>query len=266
MAKIDSALRELRDVDELSNESSFIHSLNPLVKLIMTIAYIAVVLSFGKYELSRLFLLLLYPVLAYEISNVSLGGFFVKLRFVLPLVLAVGVLNPFFDRAVMIEAAGLKISGGVISMITLLLKGVYSLMASYLLIATTKFDAICGALRKLHVPSMLVTLMLLTYRYIFLMMNEVSVMTTAYSLRAPGQKGISYKAWGSFLGQLLLRSMDRATELYQAMRLRGFNESYEYAYIHPFTVRDLIFMLLLGAFLLLSKLVDFAALLGGLII
>ena len=47
-------------------------------------------------------------------------------------------------------------------------------------------------------------------------------MIQAYSLRAPNQKGIHISAWGSFLGQLLLRSMDRAQELYYSMLLRGF--------------------------------------------
>ena len=55
----------------------------------------------------------------------------------------------------------------------------------------------------LRMPGMLVTLLLLTYRYVGVMTEELAVMTDAYRLRAPGQKGIHYSAWGSFLGQLL---------------------------------------------------------------
>ena len=102
----------------------------------------------------------------------------------------------------------------MISMLTLMLKGVFCLMASFLLMATTPIDSLCAALRKLHVPGLLVTLLLLTYRYVGVMTEELAVMTDAYHLRAPGQKGIQVSAWGSFLGQLLLRSMDRAQELY----------------------------------------------------
>ena len=54
-------------------------------------------------------------------------------------------------------------------------------------------------------------------------------MITAYQLRAPGQKGIHVSAWGSFLGQLLLRSMDRASTLYDSMCLRGFYGEFYYA-------------------------------------
>ena len=37
-------------------------------------------------------------------------------------------------------------------MATLMMKGVFCLMASFLLIATTSIEEICGALRKLHFP------------------------------------------------------------------------------------------------------------------
>ena len=78
-------------------------------------------------------------------------------------------------------------------MITLMLKGVFWLMASFLLMATTKIDSLCAALRKLHVPAMLVSLLQLTYRYVGVMTEDLAVMTDAYHLRAPGQKGIHNK-------------------------------------------------------------------------
>ena len=62
-----------------------------------------------------------------------------------------------------------------------------------------------------------------------MLLDEVSAMTQAYSLRAPGQKGIHISAWGTFLGQLLLRTMDRADDLYEAMMLRGFSGEFHYA-------------------------------------
>ena len=117
-------------------------------------------------------------------------------------------------------------------MFTLILKGVLSLLASFLLIASTPVESLCYALRRLHVPSVIVTLLLLTYRYVGVLTEEASVMTDAYHLRAPGQKGIHRSAWGSFFGQLLLRSMDRAEDLYSSMQLRGFgrNPGNEFTY------------------------------------
>ncbi len=266
MNKMEKALHELSEMDELAAGSSPIHALCAPAKLLTTIAYIVVVLSFHKYDLSGMIALILYPVLLFQISGVSVGSFFYKLRIVLPLVMAVGLFNPFFDRQILLRVGTVAVSGGVISMITLMLKGVLCLMASYLLMATTPIDVLCAALRKLHLPATLVTLLLLTYRYIGVMTEELAVMTEAYHLRAPGQKGIHVSAWGSFLGQLLLRSMDRAEELYNSMLLRGYHQHFHYAAVKPCTLRDGIYALCcVGAFVLL-RCVNLAQLLGSLLV
>ena len=210
--------------------------------------------------------MLLWPVLLFQVGGVSLRTCFYKLRIVLPLVMAVGLFNPLFDRAPLLSVGGVAVSGGVASMLTLMLKGVLCLMASFLLMATTPIDSLCAALRRLHVPAMLVTLLLLTYRYVGVMTEELAVMTDAYHLRAPGQKGIHVSAWGSFLGQLLLRSMDRAQELYGSMMLRGYHEHFHYADIRAFSRKDGLYLLgCLAAFLLL-RLVPVARIAGGLIV
>ena len=263
MADMHRALGELNQMDDLAAQDSPIHRLHPLAKLLVTLGYIAAVVSFGKYALSGVLVMALYPALLFSLSGIPVTVCFRKLRVVLPLVMAVGLFNPFFDRAPMLAVGGVGVSGGVISMLTLMLKGVLCLSASFLLIATTGLDALCAALRILHVPGMLVTLLLLTYRYVGVMTGELAVMTDAYRLRAPGQRGIHHSAWGSFLGQLLLRSMDRAGELFASMRLRGFHGEFYYAGARPFGAADAAWLMLgLGACVLL-RLVDVAALLGG---
>jgi len=174
----------------------------------------------------------------------------------------VGLFNPIFDRAALLHLGGVAVSGGVVSMLTLMLKGLFCLMASFLLMATTSIDRLCAALRMLHVPKMLVTLLLLTYRYVGVMTEELAVMTDAYLLRAPGQKGIHISAWGSFLGQVLLRSMDRAQELYSSMLLRGYHQHFHYADIRPFRARDGLYLLCCAALFLLLRFVNVAQLLG----
>ena len=263
MNKMDKALQEIGEMDELAARSSPIHNLSATAKLLSTIAYIVSVVSFDKYDLSGLAPLLLWPVLLFQISGIPVRTCFYKLRIVLPLVMAVGLFNPFFDRHIILRLGTIAVSGGVVSMLTLMLKGVLCLMASFLLVATTPFDSICAALRKFHVPKTLVTLLLLTYRYVGVMTEELAVMTDAYHLRAPGQKGIHVSAWGSFLGQLLLRSMDRAQELYASMLLRGYHQHFHYAPQKPFGKKDAVF--LAGSLLLfaLLRFVDVAQLLGG---
>ena len=266
MNKMEKALHELGEMDELAAGSSPIHRLHPAAKLLSTIAYIFVVVSYHKYDLTGLIPLLLWPVLLFQLSGIEVRTCFYKLRIVLPLVMAVGLFNPFFDRAPLVTLGGVAVSGGVVSMLTLMLKGVLCLMASFLLMATTPIDSLCAALRRLHVPGMIVTLLLLTYRYVGVMTEELAVMTDAYHLRAPGQKGIHISAWGSFLGQLLLRSMDRAQELYGSMMLRGYHEHFHYADIRPFSLRDGLYLLGCLAVFLLLRLVNLSQLMGGLFV
>ena len=260
------ALHELAEMDELAARSSPIHALHPAAKLITTVVYILVTLSFDKYDLGGLVPMLLWPVLLFQISGVEVRTCFYKLRIVLPLVMAVGLFNPFFDKTIVLRLGSVAVSGGVVSMLTLMLKGLFCLMASFLLMATTPIDKLCAALRQLHVPKMLVTLLLLTYRYVGVMTEELAVMTEAYHLRAPGQKGIHISAWGSFLGQLLLRSMDRAQELYSSMLLRGYHQHFHYVDSKPFRRGDALYMIGCVLAFALLRAFKLAQLLGSVIV
>jgi len=261
---MEQALHDLGEMDALASRHSPIHALCPLSKLLITVIYILVTVSFPKYALPALTPMVIYPAVMFAVSGIPVRTCFYKLRFVLPLVTAVGLLNPLLDRTVLLTVGSVPISGGVISMMTLLCKGVFCLAASFLLMATTSIDALCSALRQIRIPGMMVTLLLLTYRYVGVMTEELSVMTDAYHLRAPGQKGINRRAWGSFLGQLLLRSMDRAEELYAAMQLRGYHGHFHYVSVKPFSLMDSGVILLWVSIFFLLRSVNISRFLGSL--
>lgn len=253
-------------MDALAAERSPVHALHPLCKLLVTALYIIIVMSFPKYDFTGLVVMALYPALLFQVAGIPVRLCFYKLRVVLPLVCAVGLANPFLDHTPLFRLGTVVISGGVVSMVTLMLKGSFSLMASFLLIATTPIDTLCAALRQLHVPGILTTLLLLTYRYIGVMLEQISVMSEAYQLRAPGQKGIHISAWGSFLGQLLLRSMDRAEELYNSMLLRGFDGEFYYAQVPKCRLSSVLYAVICTAAFLCVRYVDIARLLGSLFV
>lgn len=266
MSQLSKGKLEIWEMDELASRDSVVHRLHPISKLLITLIYVIVVVSFPKYDLSGLIVMVLYPIFMFQMADISVRQCFYKLRVVMPLVCAVGIVNPFLDHTPMMQIGNIVITGGMISMITLMLKGIFSLMASFLLIATTSIDAICAALRKIHVPDIMVTLLLLTYRYVGLMLEEVGVMYDAYMLRAPGQKGVHISAWGSFLGQLLLRSLDRGEELYNSMQLRGYRGEFYYADIPEFQKNSLIYILLCVIFFLVVREVNIAEVLGTILV
>lgn len=262
MGNLGQAVRELETVDELARRDGLLMRLHPAGKLALLLLYLVCVLSCGKYDLPRLLLLGVYPLVLFEIGELSFADAVKRLRIVLPLLLAVGAPNPFFDREVLFTIGSVPVSGGAVSMLSLFFKGALAVFASYLLVLTTPAEKLCAALRRFHMPKLVVMELLLIYRYAGLLLREAERMSTAYALRAPGQKGVAFHAWGSFLGQLLLRSVDRAEELFESMTLRGFQGEYPFAECGTFRGRDLAWVLGWSAVLLTLRLLPAAELLG----
>ena len=197
------------------------NDLHPLGKLLISIMYIFLVTSVGKYDWVTLILMSVYVIFTFIIGELSVKEGIYRMRLILPLVMFVGVFNPFFDKS-SVPVAGFAVRGGIVSMVTLVIKGLYTVFAVYALVATTSIDDICYALRSIKVPKIIVIVIMLIYRYIDVMAGEANRIYTAYRLRAPGQKGIEYRSWGTLVGQWLLRSMDKAQIVYESMLLRGF--------------------------------------------
>ncbi len=80
MDKINHAVYELREMDDLAALRSPIHALHPISKLLTTIAYILFTVSFNKYDLSGMIIMVLYPVLMFQVSGVSIRTCFYRLR------------------------------------------------------------------------------------------------------------------------------------------------------------------------------------------
>lgn len=260
---IDSRLREINQINLLQQRDKGVNLIHPLVKLSVTMIYILFAVSLDKYALSRLLGFAIYPFLVYNMADLRIKDAFYRMRLILPIVMAVGIFNPLLDRRILLTVGGLGISGGVISMITLMLKGIYAVLAAYALIATTSIEDICYALRCIKVPKVIVTVVLLIYRYLFILVEEAGKISAAYSLRAPSQKGLAYKTWGPLVGQWLLRSMDRAEEVYAAMCLRGFNGEFTYAPRKRAVQRDIIYFVIWTAVFVLLRYTDVISAIGS---
>jgi cobalt/nickel transport system permease protein len=105
-------------------------------------------------------------------------------------------------------------------------KTLLAVSAVLILMAATTFTDISRQLALMGMPKIICLQLILTYRYLAVLIREAASMFTAYILRAPGRKGIRIQNMGSFLGTLLLRSFDRAERVYQAMKCRGFDGIY----------------------------------------
>ncbi len=222
MDRLQKAIDTLHEVDREAGMKCRESRIHPVSRLFVSILYILVIVSFSKYDFMGLVSMSLYVLALSIVEELSLIKGLYRMRYVVGIVCLLGIVNPFFDRTVMFHIGGLAITGGVISMITLLVKGILTIYGAYFLAMMIGMNGIREALRALRVPKGAVTVVMLTYRYIIVLLKEVQRMNLAYHMRAPKQRGIHMRAWGSFVGLLLLRSMDRSQTVYDSMMLRGY--------------------------------------------
>ncbi|HML38794.1 MAG TPA: cobalt ECF transporter T component CbiQ [Bacillota bacterium] len=263
MANLTASLNKIRSLEELSEGKTVIHRWHPMVKMITTTVYLVVVISFDKYNISGLLPFFVYPILLMALGELPYRSVLTRLLVALPFSFFAGLSNPFLDRDAALFLFGLPVSWGLLSFLSIILKTVLTVMAVLILIATTPMDQLARQLIRLKVPRIFVMQIMLTYRYLALLLSEASGMMTAYHLRARNQKGIRLEHVGTFMGQLLLRSYDRAEKVYIAMKCRGFNGEYQFAAPERMRPGDFISgALLCGAFLLM-RLVNISVLVGG---
>lgn len=262
MADLAAAGNNLKFFDELAGRGSVIHRIHPVTKLLTTLAYIVCVVSFGKYELLPLLPLILYPVVLIILADLPPGELFKRLLLAAPFALGVGIFNPVFDRTPMLDWGGVSLTGGWLSFASIMFRFALTVLAGLVLIATSGINGVGLALLKLKLPRIFVTQLLLLYRYLNILIQEAIRTVQAYTLRSPRDKGIRFQAWGSLAGQLLLRTMDRAGRIYQAMCCRGFNGEIRLYHNQPLRLVDCFYFGCWLLFFVTVRYFDIPGLLG----
>jgi cobalt/nickel transport system permease protein len=206
-------MRELFALEELAASDTWVHRIHPAAKLAATLFYIACVVSVGRLDFPALSPFFFYPALLVAFAGIPVMTVARRALIALPFALFAGVSNLFFE----------PLASGVASLVVLIGKTLLTVSAVVILMATTPSSRLFASMRKIGVPKALVTVLMLGIRYLTLIAGEAGRMARAYRLRARSDKGILMKDMGSFVGQLLLRSVDRAERVYAAMKLRGYD-------------------------------------------
>lgn len=252
MTDFSQSLNTLTSIEELVDGQTIIHRLHPGVKLALTFLYLVLVVSCPVYNPGLLAVFAFFPFILMALAEIPWRPLFKRVAIALPFVAFAGIANLIFDRQVVAVIGFLPITTGGLSFLTILLKTCFCVTAVLILIATTGLPAIAYQLLRIHIPRILVEQILLIYRYISVLLGEAARMTTAYHLRAPQERGIRMKDMGVFLGQLLLRSFDRADRVYHAMKCRGYDGSFLQGRPAPANAVDYaVFFLGAGALLLM---------------
>lgn len=228
-------------LDRLSYQNTFVHRLDPRIKLITTALFLFTVISFSKYEVTALFPFFLFPVILLTAGEIPLGFILKKVAIVSPFAIFIGIFNPLLDTAQVAFLPGLTLAAGWFSFASILLKFLLTVSTALLLIATTSFPTVCHALRQLGLPSLFVSQLLFLYRYIFVLAEETMRIVRARDMRSFGRKGSGIKVFVRIVGVLFLRTIERAERIYFAMLARGFQGDMPTCKRYHITTRDLLF-------------------------
>ena len=189
-------------------------------------AYVITVVSYPATNVSCLVPFMFYPVVLMALSGTPYRPLLGRAAAALPFSLAGGISSLLLMRTTAFYIGSIAVSHGALSCASILLRTLLTVMAVLILIATTSLMEISEQLVRLRLPKLFCLVLIMTYRYISVLLNEAVSMHTAYTLRTGNQKGIKMRDMGGFLGQLLLRSTDRAEQVYYAMKCRGFHGRY----------------------------------------
>ena len=260
----DTEFFNLGYLDRLSYQDTFIHRIDPRIKLLSSLVFIAVVVSFPKHAITGLLPFFLFPVLFLTLGDIPAPLILKKVLIVSPFALFVGIFNPLFDGHPVFQVFGFTVVRGWISFASIILKFALTISTALLLIATTSFPGICFAMQRLGVPRVFVAQLLFLYRYIFVLMEEVMKIVRARDMRSFGKRGRELKYIIPLIGVLFMRTVDRAERVYQAMLARGFNGNIHPAKHYALTITDMLYFSITIGMILFFRVVNLATLIGRL--
>lgn len=113
---------------------------------------------------------------------------------------------------------------GIHTVAFLVLRVASSVSLMLLLVLTTSWPKLLKALRSLGCPRLLVLLLIMTHRYIYLLLHTATALFLARNSRRVGPESWqNSRQWiGTLLGTLLQKSYHLSQEVYLAMVSRGF--------------------------------------------
>lgn len=214
---------EVGRMDELARIDSPVHRLDARIKVLTTVAFVIAVMSFSRYEVSALVPFFLYPLVLMTAGGIPPGYIMRKVLVAAPFALMVGMFNPLLDRQVVLNLGSLDVSGGWVSFASILVRFVLTVSAALTLVACTGMNRLAAGLVRIGLPRVFAVQLQLLYRYLFVMTEDAVRMVRAVEMRSTGRSAVRFGTYASMTGHLLLRSIDRAQGVYEAMVSRGYD-------------------------------------------
>jgi len=233
--------------EPFSTGNSQIHRLDPRFKVVVATVYAFVVAlsnSFPALIAALIFSFALVGLCRLDFLEVAkrialVNGLIIFLWLVVPLTFAgqpLFYLGPF----------GVSREGVLVSA-RITLKSNTILLAFIALIASSTVATLGSALSRLRIPEKIIYLLLLNYRYIFVMEEEYRRLIRSASIRGfrPASNLHTYKTYAYLIGILFVKASDRAERVYKAMLCRRFGGRFYSLHEFSFSRLDLIWLVVM---------------------
>lgn len=140
--------------------------------------------------------------------------------------------------------------------VQLILTALSAVSCLYFLALNTPMTDILTVLRKLHCPKLLIELMLLIYRFIFILLASASAISDAQRCRLGNITfRTSMKSFGMLGSALMIRAVARSDKLYNAMEARCYDGTIRVlSEEHPPKKKVIVWIILFDGALLLFAL------------
>jgi cobalt/nickel transport system permease protein len=237
---------------------SLIHRLDPRIRVVLTVLYAFVIAL--AYQFVVLTAALILSSILIALSRVSIKAVFKRMLMVNALILLLWVVLPFTFNGKMLTRIGsfAIYHPGVVLAAQITLKSNAILLAFIALIATMSLATLGHALHRLGVPEKMVHLLLMTYRYLFVIELEYLRLMRAAKIRGfrPGTNVNTYRTYSYVIGMLFVRAAARAERVYQAMLCRGFNGKFYSLQEFQTTAASWIFSIIMTIFIMAMILME----------
>ncbi|MSR58114.1 MAG: cobalt ECF transporter T component CbiQ [Planctomycetaceae bacterium] len=200
-------------LDRYSRGSTWCHRWPARLKIVLTLAVIVavVLLPISLWPIHGCLACLIFA--AHAVADIPLSYLLRRVALLLPVVLLMALCVPL-SRG---------FSGGWELASALVARALLTFLAALWLVNTTPFDRLLAAFRQLGMPRSFVVLLAFTYRYLFVVFDELARMRTAQRARTFGRRS-PWAVWNStvqLVAMLLIRSLNRSERVHQAMLSRG---------------------------------------------
>jgi len=217
---------------------SKLNKLNPVLKFVIAALSMAVCLGIDHPVISVLILCLM-SWLTVARGKISIK-YYMKLMRIPLFFLVISVLTiiinltetpadliavPLFSKYLSVSRQGLCQGAALV------LKAFGSVSCLYFLSLSTPVFEITGVFNCLHCPKLLTELMLLIYRFIFILLDTSHMMVLSADSRLGYMTKRSWlKATGMIAGSLFLKAFKRSMVMYDAMEARCYDGTIEFLY------------------------------------